>query len=108
DTNPASNDELMDGLTDRFVSGGYNLKDLIRTVLNSRTYQFSATPNELNADDAIYFSHATTKLLPAEVLLDAISAVTDVPTTFPGLPAGARATQIPDGKTENPFLKTFG
>lgn len=108
DSNPASNDELLDGLTDRFVSGGYNLKDLIRTVLNSRTYQFSATPNELNADDAIYFSHATTKLLPAEVLLDAISAVTDVPTTFPGLPAGARATQIPDGKMENPFLKTFG
>ena len=108
DSNPASNDELLDGLTDRFVSGGYNLKDLIRTILKSRTYKLSATPNELNADDAIYFSHATTKLLPAEVLLDAISAVTDVPTAFPGLPAGARATQIPDGKMENPFLKTFG
>ena len=34
------------------------------------------TTNELNADDAIYFSHAYTKLLPAEVLLDAISTVT--------------------------------
>lgn len=108
DSNPASNDELLDGLTDRFVSNGYNLKDLIRTIVRSRTYQLSATPNKLNADDAIYFSHATAKLLPAEVLLDAISAVTGAPTTFPGLPAGSRATQIPDGKMDNPFLKTFG
>jgi len=108
DSNPASNDELLDGLTDRFVANGYNLKDLIRTIVGSRTYQLSATPNELNADDEIYFSRATTKLLPAEVLLDAISAVTGAPTAFPGLPAGARATQIPDGRMENPFLKTFG
>ena len=59
-------------------------------------------------DDSLYFSHCQTKLLPAEVLLDAISAVTGTPTTFEGLPAGARACQIPDGKMDNPFLKTFG
>jgi hypothetical protein len=41
-------------------------------------------------------------------LLDAISAVTGTVTPFDGLPRGARATQIPDGKMENPFLKTFG
>src|SRR5207245_9356179 len=48
------------------------------------------------------------KLLPAEVLLDAISTVTGTETAFEGLPRGSRATQIPDGKMENPFLKTFG
>ena len=64
--------------------------------------------NELNKDDTLYFSHAFTKLLPAEVLLDAISTVTSTTTPFDGLPKGARATQIPDGKMENPFLKTFG
>ena len=58
--------------------------------------------------DALYFSHAQTKLLPAEALLDAISTVTGTTTQFDGLPRGARATQIPDGKMENPFLKTFG
>ncbi len=68
----------------------------------------SATTNPLNADDSLYFSHAQTKLLPAEVLLDAISAVTGTTTTFNGLPRGARATQIPDGTMDNPFLKTFG
>ena len=45
----------------------------IRAVVSSRTYQLSARTNELNADDTLYFSHAYTRLLPAEVLLDAIS-----------------------------------
>ncbi len=108
DSNPASNDELLDGLTAGFVKGGFDLKGLIRSILVSRTYQLSARTNELNADDSIYFSHAYTKLLPAEVLLDAISAVTATVTPFDGLFKGARATQLPDGKMENPFLKTFG
>jgi hypothetical protein len=108
DSNPASNDELLAGLTTEFVKSGYDLKKLIRSILHSRTYQLSATTNRLNAEDSLYFSHAQTRLLPAEVLLDAISVVTDTPTAFEGLPRGARATQIPDGKMENPFLKTFG
>jgi hypothetical protein len=108
DSNPASNDELLDALAARFVQDRYDLRALIRTILTSRTYQLSARTNELNAEDTIYFSHAYTKLLPAEVLLDAISTVTASGTTFDGLPAGTRAVQIPDGKMENPFLKTFG
>jgi hypothetical protein len=108
DSNPACNDELIDGLATEFVKNRYDLKKLIRSILRSRTYQLSATTNPLNADDGLYFSHAQTRLLPAEVLLDAISAVTDTTTAFDGLPKGARATQIPDGKMENPFLKTFG
>ena len=64
--------------------------------------------NELNTDDTLYFSHAYTKLLPAEVLLDAISNVNGTTTQFDGLPSGMHATQSPDGKMENPFLKTFG
>jgi hypothetical protein len=108
DSNPACNDELLDGLSADFVKSGFDLKHLIRTILVSRTYQLSARTNELNADDTLYFSHAFTKLLPAEVLLDAISAVTGTVTPFDGLPRGATAIQIPDGKMENPFLKTFG
>ena len=108
DSNPACNDELLEVLTSDFVRNGYDLKKLIRSILQSRTYQLSATANPLNADDSLYFSHAQTRLLPAEVLLDAISTVTATTTAFDGLPRGARATQIPDGKMENPFLKTFG
>ncbi len=108
DSNPASNDELLEGLTTEFVHNGYHLRPLIRTIVLSRTYQLSATTNSLNVDDSLYFSHCQTKLLPAEVLLDAISSVTGTSTKFDGLPSGARATQIPDGKMDNPFLKTFG
>ncbi|WP_165073983.1 DUF1549 domain-containing protein [Paludisphaera rhizosphaerae] len=108
DSNPPSNDELLDGLVKEFVAGGFQLKPLIRTIVQSRTYQLSATANPLNKDDSIYFSHAATKLLPAEVLLDAICDVTGTPNAFPGLPPAARACQIPDGKMDDPFLKTFG
>ena len=108
DSNPASNDELLDGLTADFVKGGFDLKALVRSILVSRTYQLSSKANEFNAADGLYFSHASTRLLPAEVLLDAISVVTATTTPFAGLPNGTRATQIPDGKMENPFLKTFG
>lgn len=108
DSNPPSNDELLDGLAAEFVKGGFHLKPLIRLIVSSRTYQASARTCKLNADDSIYFSHSYTKLLPAEVLLDAISTLTGSSTSFNGLPRGARATQIPDGKMENAFLKTFG
>jgi hypothetical protein len=108
DSNPASNDDLLDGLTTEFVKNGHSLKALVRSIVHSRTYQLSAATNASNADDVLYFSHAQTRLLPAEVLLDAISTFTGTTTRFEGLPAGARAAQIPDGKMENAFLKTFG
>lgn len=108
DSNPSCNDALLNGLADDFIENGYDLRHLVRTILNSRTYQLSARPNQFNTEDTLYFSHAFTKLLPAEVLLDAISTVTASETKFANLPEGFRATQIPDGKMENPFLKTFG
>jgi len=108
DSNPAANDELLDALTAGFVASRFDLKALVRSILTSRTYALSSRTNEGNADDVLYSSHAATRLLPAEVLLDAISTFTGTSTSFDGLPEGTRATQILDGKTENPFLKTFG
>lgn len=108
DSNPASNDELLEALAATLVKNQFRLKPLLRQILTSRTYQLSAQANPLNVDDTLYFSHAQTRLLPAEVLLDAISTVTDSATSFSGLPSQARATQITDGTVENPFLKTFG
>ncbi len=108
DSNPAANDELLDALAADFVKNHCSLKHLIKSIVASRSYQLSARTNTLNANDAIYFSHSYTKLLPAEVLLDAISVLTGTSTSFDGLPKGSRATQIADGKMENAFLKTFG
>jgi len=108
ESNPAANDALLDALAKDFANNKFDLRRLIGTVLKSRTYQLSAVPNETNKEDAKYFSHAVTKLLPAEVLLDALCDFTGLPEKFKGLPMGTRAIQLPDGEVNHPFLKTFG
>ncbi len=108
DSNPSANDELLDALAKDFVASKFDVKHLIKVIMTSRTYQLSAQANDFNKDDSKYFSHAVTKLLTAEQLLDAICTVTEVPEKFAGLPAGTRATQLPDGEINHPFLKTFG
>ncbi|HEX4610581.1 MAG TPA: DUF1549 and DUF1553 domain-containing protein [Urbifossiella sp.] len=108
ESNPAANDELLDALAKDFARNKFDLKRLVKTIMQSRTYQLSAQPNDTNRDDTKYFSHAVTKLLTAEQLLDALCDVTALPEKFPGLPAGTRAIQLPDGEVNHPFLKTFG
>jgi len=108
DSNPSANDELLDALAKDFAASKFDLKHLVRVIMNSRTYQLSALGNELNKDDSKYFSHAVTKLLSAEQLLDAICTATEVAEKFAGMPAGTRATQLPDGEVNHPFLKIFG
>lgn len=108
DSNPSANDELLAALAREFVSSGFNIKQVIRTIANSRTYQLSAQANDLNKDDAKYFSHAVTRLMTAEQMLDAICQATEVPEKFADLPLGTRATQLPDGEVNHVFLKTFG
>jgi hypothetical protein len=108
DSNPSANDDLLDALTKDFVTHKFDSKHLIRTIMNSRTYQLSAQTNDFNKDDNKYFSHAVVKMHTAETLLDAICFVTEVPEKFAGLPLGTRAVQLPDGEVNHPFLKTFG
>jgi hypothetical protein len=107
-SNPPSNDGLLAALAKDFVERNFDQKHIIRTILNSRTYQLSSRKNDFNKDDDKYFSHARTRLLSAEQLLDAICTVTDLPEKFPGLPAGTRATQLPSPDVNHQFLKVFG
>ncbi|VTS04266.1 DUF1549 and DUF1553 domain-containing protein [Tuwongella immobilis] len=108
DSNPSSNDDLLNALAADFVAKGFDMKQIIRTIMLSRTYQLSAETNATNQDDSKYFSHAVTKLLSAEQLLDALGDVTGIREKFAGLPNGTRAIQLPDGEVNHPFLKTFG
>ncbi len=108
DSNPPSNEELLDALSKDFIANKYSIKHLVRTIMNSRVYQLSAETNKWNKDDVAYFSHAQVKMLTAEQLLDAICTATSLPEKFAGLPAGTRATQLPDGEVKHPFLQTFG
>jgi hypothetical protein len=81
---------------------------LVAWIMKSSIYQLSATPGSNNADDEVNFSHAAVRLLPAEVLLDAISQVLDVPERFRHAPASLRAAQLPGASGGVAFLKTFG
>src|SRR5262249_47037979 len=71
DSNPSANDALLDALAKDFTMHQFDVRHLIRTIMNSRTYQLSAQTNDFNKDDNKYFSHAVTKSLTAEQLLDA-------------------------------------
>jgi hypothetical protein len=107
-TNPPSNPELLDALASHLVQSRFDLRELIRAITASRTYQLSATPNVTNTRDTQSYSRALFKRLPAEVLLDMIAQTTGVPERFPGLPAGTRAIQLWDSKVNHYFLKSFG
>jgi hypothetical protein len=107
-TNPASDEPLMDALVADFLAHGYDIKHLIRTIMNSAVYARSSVPVPGNEADVKFLSHYVVKRLPAEVLLDAMSKVSGVPTSFAGYPAGWRSLQLPDTKPESTFLDAFG
>ncbi len=107
-TNPPVDPELFDLLAKEFDKGGMSIKNLVRFVMNSQTYQRSSSTLPGNSNDLKLFSHYPARRLPAEQLLDAISQVTGLPDQFPGYPLGIRAQQIPDPTFPSYFLKVFG
>ena len=107
-TNPPTNPALWEALKHDFISGGYDLRRLMRRILSSRTYQLSAATRAGNATDDRFYSHYYARRLPAEVLLDAVCDVTGVPEKFDGYPLGLRAVQVPDPGSNSYFLRTFG
>jgi hypothetical protein len=76
--------------------------------LQSKTYQLSSEPNEYNLIDRQCFSRYYPKRMNAEVLFDAINHATANRATFPNLPAGTRAVQLPDAAITNYVLSVFG
>ena len=107
-SNPPSNRELWTALNQEFVSHKYDLRHIMRLILNSRTYQLSSATLKGNASERGFYSHYYVRRLPAEVFLDAISQSTMIPDSFPGYPVGMRAIQLPDSTVASPFLSMFG
>ena len=107
-SNPPSNPELLDALAKKLVEYNFDMRKFVKDITMSMTYQRSAITNESNVGDKRNFAHAMVRRVRAEVLLDAISQVTNTPNKFQGLPLGARAVQIADGAVTNYFLTTFG
>src|SRR5205085_2387952 len=68
DTNPPSNRELLEALAADFAKNNYRLKPLIRTILNSHTYQLAADGPKQSASAANperYFVKAWVRMLAA-------------------------------------------
>lgn len=107
-TNPASNPELLEALAKDLIAHQYDIKHLIRTIMSSAAYQRSSDVLPGNASDDRFYSHYLPKRMSAEVLLDAMSQVTEVPTKFEGFPAGWRSMQLPDSNVSSYFLSSFG
>ena len=111
ESNPASNQELLNALAKDFVDGGFRFKQIIRSILNSHTYQLSAEFDKPQspkaADEERYFTKAVVRMLSAEQIIDAISTATGIPELFPGYPAGTKAIALAEGNIDHKFLKAF-
>jgi len=107
-TNPASNDPLLTALTTDFISHGYDMQHLMRSILQSDAYQRSSNPNRTNTLDDRFYSRCLPRRLTGEALLDAICQVTEQPESFAGMPAGTRAESLPDNRVASEFLDAFG
>lgn len=107
-TNPASNEQLLGAAAKFLVENRFDLKALMRAILQSKTYQRSSVPLPENKADTRFYSRYYPRRLMAEVLLDAMSQVTGVATQFGDYPRRWRAMQLPDSSVNSYFLKTFG
>ena len=117
-TNPASHPQLLEALTDDFIKHKFDVRYVLRLIMNSRAYQLSSEANDTNAQDEMNYSHAIVRRLGAEQLLDCQSQATGVPLKFNGYPRGIRAAQLPGVRPEakgqrranqlDRFLELFG
>ncbi len=120
ETNPASNEALFSASAKWLRDNRYDLRAMMREILQSETYQRSSVPLRGNKDDSRFYSRYYPKRLMAEVLHDAVAQVTQVPTMFKTknpydngdkgdqFPAGWRAVQLPDVNTDSYFTRVFG
>jgi hypothetical protein len=108
-SNPPVNEALLNALTKDFKDHNYDLKRLIRTIVNSRTYQAGIETNEWNETDKVNFSHAVPRRLNAEQLMDALTQATGVRPEFPEVPPDTKAEEFPDPHVgKDGFLDLFG
>jgi len=110
ESNPPANSELLDGLAEQFIAAEFRFKPIIRTILNSNTYQLNAKYVEQSkyaANSKRYFTSAKIQMLSAEQILDAVCSATGVPETYVGYPVGTRAIELADGETDHHFLRAF-
>lgn len=103
--NPPSNPKLLDALAEDFIKSGYDIRKLETTILLSRTYQLSATPNESNKFDRQNFSRGYARRMMAEVMVDVLNeALGSTENYGRDVPSGIRAIEIAPNRIQSPTL----
>jgi hypothetical protein len=114
--NPPANPELLAYLAQQLVADKWDLRQIYRLILNSRTYQQSALPRSNRPEAEALCASYPVRRLDAEVLADALdwvggtaqSFVSPIPEPFTYLPSDQRSVALPDGSITSPFLMRFG
>ncbi|MCE9524745.1 MAG: DUF1549 and DUF1553 domain-containing protein, partial [Planctomycetales bacterium] len=107
ETNPPSNPELLDALAKDFVDHKFDVKHIIRTIVNSKVYQLSSDPMDANKNDRQNFARFYARRMIAEVLLDSLDQATGSKTRFSNVASTARAIDLPHENFGSYFLDTF-
>ncbi len=107
ETNPPSNPELLDALAQDFSKHRFDVKHILRTICNSRTYQLSSVPNEFNLHDKQNHARYYGRRLIAEVIHDAVDQVCGTHTRFGRMSQQARAVDLPHEGFGSYFLDVF-
>ena len=89
------NEDLLDYLAVRFAEDGYDLKKLVRFIMNSKAYQSRSVILEKEPGEGYQYRGPIAKRMTAEQLLDTIWQVSGV---SPGKAAGKVDRAIPDKK----------
>ncbi|MSR32279.1 MAG: DUF1553 domain-containing protein [Gemmataceae bacterium] len=107
ETNPPSNPELLDFLAQEFIRQKFNMKSVIRMIVNSRVYQLGSQPSPHNKNDQQNFARYYARRLPAEVLFDSVNQLSGSKSGLTGINANGRAIDLPHENFGSYFLDTF-
>jgi hypothetical protein len=79
-----SNPELLEALTSDFIASGYDIKHLMRTIVNSQAYQLSSDydPAVWNPNWQPLFARKLVRRLWSEEVADSISLSSNIPNLF--------------------------
>lgn len=114
--NPPCNPELLDWLAQQLVASHYDMKQIYRLILNSKTYQLSCIPSTNDPREVANFACYPLHRIEAEVLIDAIDQITGsseeytsmIPEPYTFVSTDNRSIQLADGSIGSAFLEMFG
>jgi len=114
--NAPVNPQLLVYLEKELLKSKYDLRQIYRVILNSRTYQQSSHCRSDNPKAEALFAYYPVRRLDAEVLADAlckISGTTEIysspiPEPFTFIPEENESIDLADGSISSGFLEMFG